>query len=126
MREVGVVIGILEEPLYWHSPGDRSVAYLPDSVDLWGVLWAYRSNLRGFAPRHPGAGRPRPSSTDLTTFAAIETGLGERYNWYIVSKDRMVGVYWVGPGRCSYTVKDVVNEPGWADELRRLSHYEEE
>ena len=43
-------------------------------------------DLAGVAHSHPGGGIPTPSWEDLTTFAAVEDGLGQRLVWWIVSE----------------------------------------
>ena len=58
---------------------------LPDSRNLWQILWDNRTNISGIAHSHPGKGKPGPSHTDVTTFSAIESGLGIRLDWWIVS-----------------------------------------
>jgi len=85
--ETGVVLNLHGEPIYWHVPAERSFAFLPDSRDLWDVLWSRRDEVGGFAHTHPGEGMPAPSSTDVTTFGAIESGLGKCLDWWILSSD---------------------------------------
>jgi hypothetical protein len=88
MMEAGVILGS-KGPIHWHVPQGRSGGWLPDSRDLWDVLWENRDTVTGFAHSHPGSGRPEPSSTDITTFAAIEAGLGTQLNWYIITSDNI-------------------------------------
>jgi hypothetical protein len=121
MIEAGVVLGFDEEPLYWHTPPGRSGGSLPDSRSLWDVLWEHRDDLMGFAHTHPGAGVPGPSHTDLTTFAAVEAGLGVRLLWWIVSSDHVVVLHRVDG---NYVSERVWNEPDWVALLRRLSETE--
>ncbi len=80
--EAGVLVGLDGKPLYWHTPEDRSVGHLPNSVPLWNVIWELRDQVLGFAHSHPGQGIPGPSYEDLTTFASIEAGLGRRLKWW--------------------------------------------
>lgn len=100
MMEAGVVIDCLGNAVHWHLPPGRSGGALPDSQDLWEVLYklnneqAYGgSRLLGFAHSHPGNGDCGPSLTDLTTFDAIERGLGRggvagrQLLWWIVNAD---------------------------------------
>lgn len=119
--EAGVVVDTRGEPLHWHLPTNRTVASLPDNRDLWYVFWENRANLSGFAHSHPGRGTPGPSWTDLTTFAAVEDGIGQRLDWWITSEDSLVVCRWVGPGRHAYKVEPLAQEPAWVNELRRLS-----
>jgi len=121
MKEAGVVIDLQGRPLYWHAPEDRTVGSLPDSHDLWEILWENREILAGFGHSHPGSGQPGPSHTDVTTFAAIESGLGKRLDWWITSSDKMSVCRWVGPGRLTYAPIVLVQEPSWADRLRAIS-----
>jgi len=125
MREAGVVIDSDGAPIFWHSPENRSVVSLPDSRLLWDVLWEYRESVEGVAHSHPGGGIPGPSYEDVTTFAAVEAGLGRRLLWWIASSDAVVVLWWVGPERLAYAKVTLEEVPPWADELRRLSNNEE-
>ena len=129
--EAGLVLDLQGQPLYWHLPHARTDASLPESRDLWDVLWTNRHNLSGFAHSHPGFGIPGPSYTDVTTFAAIEAGLGRRLDWWITSGDGFVLLRWAGPDRLSYKPNPFIlgcpeapmltGEPSWIHELRRVS-----
>lgn len=121
MKEAGVVIGNDGEPAHWHSPDGRSSAYLPDSVSLWEVLRDGRDEIAGYAHTHPGGGRPGPSVTDVTTFSAVERGLGKRFKWWISSSDETVLVFWTGPDKHDYGVEPVADEPPWVAGLRSAS-----
>ena len=120
MREAAVVIGLDGEPIYWHVPEDRSGGAIPDSVDLWEILWENRDNLLGVAHSHPGGGVPGPSHTDITTFRAVEAGLGKKLFWWITSSDKVAVFRTVSPEELSYKV--LPEEPSWVAELRELSH----
>jgi len=119
--EAGVVVAS-GAPIFWHLPPGRSSGSLPDSRGLWDVLWEHRTNLDGFAHSHPGSGYPGPSGTDLTTFEAVEAGLGRRLKWWITSSDHMIVLTWndSNPG---YDLEFLTpeEEPGWILELRRVS-----
>lgn len=122
MREAGVLIDFQGNTIYWHLPEDRNVAALPDSRSLWDVIWEHRSIVSGFAHSHPGAGVPGPSYTDVTTFAAIESALGKRLDWFITSSDSLSLVRWMGPGKLSYSGRSI--SPGnrnWLVPLREFS-----
>ncbi len=119
--EAGVCINHGGAPFYWHLPADRSAGALPDSRTLWNVLWDNMNSLAGFAHSHPGGGIPGPSGIDITTFAAIESGLDCRLKWWITSSERTVLVEWKGPGRLDYSVALLTEEPDWVEELRRVS-----
>jgi len=123
--EAGVVIDAEGRPIYWHVPKDRSAASLPDSRELWEVLWENRQGLSGFAHSHPGAHIPCPSREDVTTFAAIEAALGRRLDWWITSDDALVIVNWVGPGEHGYQADLVTEEPDWVSALRAVSRASE-
>jgi hypothetical protein len=121
--ETGVLVNLSGEPIYWHLPPERTGGSLPDSKDLWDVIWKNRNDLEGFAHSHPGSGTPGPSHTDVTTFAAVEAALGRRLSWWITSSDALVVVWWTGPDRLSYKAHRVhqQDEQSWIADLRRLS-----
>lgn len=136
MIEAGVVIDINGAPIYWHLPDGRTGGSLPDSQPLWEVLWEHRDILGGFAHSHPGSGTPDPSRTDITTFIAVEAGLGRHLDWWITSSDRLIvcrrylpqyrrqGVYSYISERgikYNYLATELSENPPWAQELRRLS-----
>lgn len=87
MKEAGILLGLDNKPLYWHTPNDRNGGALPDSRSLWDVIWENRAQVTGFAHTHPGSGVPAPSYEDKTTFWAIEAALGKQLNWFILSSD---------------------------------------
>lgn len=120
MIEAGVVVAA-SKAVFWHLPTDRSGGALPDSRRLWDVLWELRKEeFLGFAHSHPGSGVPGPSWTDITTFAAVEFGLGRRLDWWITSSDRVIVLGWAGPDKHDYNA-NLVEEPGWAAQLRDYS-----
>lgn len=121
MMEAGAVIGINGHVIFWHTPTDRHGGALPDSRQLWDVMWENRVSLEGFAHSHPGSGIPGPSYTDVTTFAAIEAALGRRITWWISSADRTSIVKWCGPDTLSYFAAPLLEEPQWVYQLRKLS-----
>lgn len=121
MMEVGAVIDLDYQVLHWHLPEGRTGGSLPDSPDLWQYLWENRKVISGVAHSHPGGGVPGPSQTDVTTFAAVESGLGVRLSWWITSESHLIVARWVGPERLNYQATLVSLEPPWADELRYLS-----
>lgn len=116
-----MVIDTKGDVVHIHLPQGRSGGALPDSSLLWEFLWAHRNDLSGVAHSHPGSGIPGPSFTDLTTFAAIEDGLGARLTWWITSSDHSVCLKWSGPGRLDYAQQNCNPEPAWMPELRRIS-----
>lgn len=122
--EVAVVLDRERQPLYWHAPAGATGVALPDSRDLWQVLWAERDRLCGVAHSHPGRGEPWPSTEDLSTFAACEAGLGRRLEWWIATGDRVRCFAWRGPARYDYQGREPIcaeETAGWLDALRDRS-----
>lgn len=120
--EAGVLLDLNGVPIHWHLPPNRTVVALPDSPDLWAVIWGNREDLSGFAHSHPGSGVPGPSYTDITTFAAVEAGLGKRLDWWILSSDAGCLVRWMGPGRLDYKMVPINQTMPWGPRLRQLSN----
>jgi len=100
--ETGLVFDRFGVPIFWHVPPDRGQGSLPDSRPLWDVLWENRDSLGGVAHTHPWNCSAWPSSIDVTTFAAVEAGLGKRLVWPIVTFTEVGYCRWVGPGRLDY------------------------
>jgi len=121
--EAGVLIDLDCEPIYWHLPKNRNTVALPDSRELWDVIWENRERVLGFAHSHPGSGTPGPSYEDLTTFAAIESALGRRLCWWITSDTQFIELCWVGPKKLSYVRGPAMWEPPWMAQLRKESKY---
>jgi hypothetical protein len=122
--EVAVVLDRERRPLHWHAPADATSVSLPDSRALWDVLWERRRDLCGVAHSHPGGGEPFPSREDLTTFAAVEAGLGLRLEWWITSADEARCFAWSGPTRYAYAGREPASEretEHWLAELRARS-----
>jgi proteasome lid subunit RPN8/RPN11 len=127
--ETGALIDFDGEPIYWHTPNGRSGASLPDSRELWNIIWENRNKLLGFAHSHPGCGIPGPSYEDVTTFSAIELALGKRLVWWIVSCDGFVELVWIGPDELHYGIRPHKRRPSsysWVLKLRELSEYSEQ
>jgi len=115
MKEAAVLIDLEGHPFYWHMPNDRSGAAIPDSRPLWDVIWENRARLSGIAHTHPGYDpKPMPSHEDLTTFAAIEAGLGKRLKWWLVTGYQSSIVTW--QGRRGY-VTGWAGSESWSREL---------
>lgn len=142
--ESAVVIGDFGEVIHWHAPAGRTAVHIPDSKELWDVLWGNRKGVLGVAHTHPGSGEPTPSNEDLTTFAATEAALGKRLKWWILTADCILEWTWEGPGRYQYSVDETRHStydriwhptsfmeiyldgdedlyPRWVDELRERS-----
>jgi hypothetical protein len=124
--EAAVVLNHEWKPIAFHTPEGRTVGSLPDSQSLWETLWENRKALLGVAHSHPGGGIPGPSHTDVTTFSAIERGLGVgRLLWPIVTADAVRVFSWHGPGLHDYKTKDLVVTvdmlSAWVPELLQRS-----
>jgi hypothetical protein len=113
-----------EQVLHWHLPPNRTAGGIPHTTDLWEVYLKNRHAMAGGAHTHPGHGWPEPSWEDITTNEVIEDMLVRRYRWWVASMDRLVVVEWVGPKKYDYKITRVTEEPGWVQELRRLSQEE--
>lgn len=126
MREIGVVLGVDNKPIYWHVP-ESTPGAIPDSRALWLFLIEHKNEVTGFAHTHSGKGYPAPSYTDSTTFKAIELGLGKSLNWYILSEDKQTlclrnsGTLVVIEINQEYIISDTNKE--WMKKLRELSDY---
>jgi hypothetical protein len=92
---------------HWHTPPGSSSVSIPDSRDLWSVMWEHRGNLGGVAHTHPWYGVPSPSGTDITTFSACELALGQRLIWPIVTFNHIIYLQWTGPDVGDYS--DILN-----------------
>ena len=85
MMETALVFDRNGKTICFHEPAGRSGGSIPDTRSLWDVLWENRANLGGVAHTHPWDGPAHPSHTDLTTFDAIERGLGQKLLWPVVT-----------------------------------------
>lgn len=123
--EAAVVLGWDWRPIHFHTPAGRTGGSLPDSHDLWSVIWENRRRVLGVAHSHPGSGMPAPSHEDVTTFSAVERGLGVRLIWPIVTLDSARAFVWQGPGPLAYgdwiVPLDAAMQEAWINELLRLS-----
>lgn len=123
MIEVAMVFDKQGRVIHWHEPRGAHGGAIPDSRDLWSVIWENRERLAGVAHTHPWNGEPWPSTTDTTTWRAVEQALGVLLVWPVVTFDQ-VG-YWVfnrvteeytpvNPEYLTFTLEGL-------DELRRKS-----
>lgn len=123
--ETAVVLDRDWRPIHFHAPAGRTAGSLPDSQDLWQVIWDNRSRLLGVAHSHPDGGVPSPSYTDVTTFAAIESALGVRLIWPIVTVDVAKVFVWYGPKPLAYDVwgspLTLAMQQSWVEQLLKLS-----
>jgi hypothetical protein len=130
MIEAGVLLGLNNSVITWHTPNERSVVKLPESRDLWEIIYDNKDTVTGFAHTHPGDGSPGPSHTDITTFIAIENALGKHLNWFILSSDSQVLCLF--DNEMNESPKDIITieihdqdiiNMTWMSKLRELSHY---
>mgnify|MGYP003642595045 CR=1 FL=1 len=101
MMETALVFDTGGRILHWHEPAGRSSGSLPDSRGLWEVLWEHRAKekggtgrLGGVAHTHPWRGRAWPSGTDISTFRAVEQGLGQVLLWPVVTFTDVLCLRW--------------------------------
>ena len=120
MKEARVIIDSTGQAFCWEQPEGRTSGSLPDDHSFWMTLWECRHELSGVAHSHP-SGCSSPSYTDLTTFAAIEAGLGFRLDWWILAGEILIHSHWVGPGRLSYESLPVEQRPPWVAQLHEAS-----
>ena len=121
--EAGVLIGLDGQDIFWHLPQNRNGGSLPDSRELWDVIWENRDKVLGFAHSHPGRGIPGPSYEDVTTFAAVEAALGKRLTWWIISSNNCVELHWLGPEKYRYKREVIPDSLFWVERLRKESNY---
>lgn len=123
MIETGLLFDANGAILHLHLPVGRNAGYLPDDRGLWEIMWAARHTLKGFAHTHPGFGMPSPSGTDLTTFSAVELGLGRKLEWWIATRDALGCWVHSGPSKLDYmSISNVSGAcPPWLYTLRAHS-----
>lgn len=124
--EACVIVDTDGQPIKWHLPSGRNSVYIPDSQSIWEFIWKHRDRVGGIAHTHPGDGMPQPSTEDITTFSAMELGLGKRLTWWIASGDQLVVIRWEGPNKYDYVVEDCAKlasvSPRWLLPLRLVSN----
>lgn len=96
MIEAAMVFDVDGGVIQWHTPGGCTASHIPDSANLWDILWEHRGTLGGVAHTHIGGIHIAPSHTDATTFAAIEAGLGKRLLWPIAGETKTNFFSWNG------------------------------
>jgi len=125
VKEVQLLFDTEGRTLYWHDPSESNGGWIPDSQVLWDKMWEYRHCLGGMAHTHPGWGKARPSMTDVTTYAALELGLGKQLLWPVVTFSDVIYVVrnplyhagehmWTKAGPLTIEIEGI-------DELRRKS-----
>lgn len=85
MMEVALVFDKDGKTICFHEPMGRTGGAIPDSRNLWDILWENRERLGGVAHTHPWDGDAWYSHTDVTTFRAIEMGIGRDLMWPIAT-----------------------------------------
>lgn len=125
MIEVAMVFDKEGRPIFWPSTGTETSGSIPDDRSLWDYIWENRERIGGVAHTHPWSGEAHPSHTDLTTYAAIEAGLGKRLCWPVVTMTEVRYFGYADPAQDyeEYTPEFAVNE-AWLhgiNEMRRLS-----
>lgn len=122
MKEAAILVGFEGEVLYTHLPPNRTSVFLPDDASLWDIIWQHRDSLAGIAHSHPGSGLPYPSTEDISTFNAIEAGLGASLNWWIISQDKMSLWQWQPKDRKYYGREINPNSCRWFSHLHDVSY----
>jgi hypothetical protein len=123
MIEVAMVFSNVGGIIWWPS-SKGNAGSIPDSRHLWDVLWESRAILGGVAHTHPWDGPGSPSGTDLTTFAALERGLGMLLTWPIVTMTHVDYYVWSGGQYRLNLYPPFEEHKGWhaaIEEMRRLS-----
>lgn len=128
VTEVAMIFDQKGHVIFWLSPNDSSGCYIPDSQVLWDRVWRNRDRVGGIAHTHPWTGRACPSNTDVTTWSAIERGLGKNLLWPIVTMTEVrYFVRNVLTGEYVETPSTFEGSHDWQEaieELRRLSQGE--
>ena len=126
--EVAFVFTDTGEVIHWHLPEGSTYYKIPDTRSLWEVLWENRDRVCGVAHIHPWYSPSGPSSTDVSTFEAIEAGLGQRLIWPVITMDQQAFFrYYEGNGiRSGYymtdhRLKDSDNWNAAVAKIRRLA-----
>lgn len=83
--ESALVFDATGKTIYEHVPFGRTSGFIPDSRGFFDWLYDNVDIVHGIAHLHPWKGWPVPSQTDVTTFSAIERGLGKRLVWPIAT-----------------------------------------
>lgn len=87
LREVCFLLGEHDAVLW--SDASTSPVSLPDSRDRWQVIWRLREHIVEIAHTHPLGGAAF-SSEDETTMAALNSALGRRLVYSVVTPTTMI------------------------------------
>jgi hypothetical protein len=123
--ESAVVLDDIYNVITWHLPEARGAGHIADSRELWETIWKNRGVLGAIVHSHPGGGTPMPSSTDVTTFSAVELAIGQRIRWGIMSKEQLCWFEWKGPEKHDYKLtglEALADIDGWRQELHEFSY----
>lgn len=108
----------------WNGNSNTGIG---DHYRLWDLIWTLRYELVGIGHSHPGSGPPSPSRTDITTFRAIELGLGRTLDWWITTQDQFVAIRRASLDHPVFEMKrlDLTGAliPNWLRVLRKRSNY---
>jgi len=124
MLEMVLVFDTEGRAIFWKGPKGSFEGYVQDSELLWDRIWSARDRIGGVAHTHPWAGEAHPSYIDVTTFEAIERGLGQRLLWPIVTMTEVGYFHWNLARGYERTKSPFEGNPWWIDnveELRRVS-----
>lgn len=120
MIETAVVIDKTGKPIHWPEYQGATGGSIPDSRPLWEVLWESRHDLGGVAHTHPWSGVAAPSFEDVTTFNAVERGLGRRLIWPIITLDRVNYFEFNGDYYAPAEKVDFCNAVVWIEAIKEL------
>lgn len=119
-REVCFLIG--EGDVVLWSDASTSPVALPDSRVRWEAIWSRRARLVEIAHTHP-LGGAHFSSTDESTMQALDSGLGRRLVYSVVTPGAMLRRT---PGEEGPEDALVDEEPWWAELIRVASKIREQ
>ena len=117
-REVCFLIGKDDEVLW--SDASRSPVALPDSRERWEAIWSRRDAIVEIAHTHP-LGGAKFSHEDLTTMDALDSALGRKLVYSVVTPTQMLRRV---PNGEAFTDELVEAEPPWVARIRSESHIE--
>lgn len=109
MLETAVVFNYLGKAIYWHMPSNRTSQKIPDSQKLWDFLWDNREHVAGIAHTHVLHSKNKLSYIDMVTFTAIESALGKRLHWLLISTDHIAEYYCKTGQQFIYTPNMIYN-----------------
>lgn len=111
-REVFLIVG-RGDAVLWSDASDSALA-LPDSRARWEAIWRHRAELELIVHSHP-VGPHAFSAEDESTMAAVESALGKRLTWAVLSPKGLL----VRRDGVDATATEV---PWWAALLGLASH----